>query len=877
MLEPEVFFFGSFRLDTGERRLERDGMQVPLPPKAFDLLVALVRRDGRLVRKEELLAEVWADTVVVESNLTQTVWLLRRVLGQEQGGPGYIETVPKAGYRFAGPVVHQAPQEAPQEPAPASGGQSRQRAVGLALLAVVAVCASLLLALARWSTRQAAQTESGTPSVRRAVAALAFGNLSRDSGQAWISAALAELLGAEMAASGELRLVPGDVVARAESELPAGAPEARRREQLATSLAADLLVSGTYLVVGDGAARQMRLDARLFEASSGVVLASCNASAPEAELLRLVAECGARLRRGAGLAPLRGEEERAWLAAQPSDAEARRLYFEGVRALRAYEPFGARTALEAAIAREPGFPLSHAALATVWNSLGYDARAEEEARRAMELSGALPRSARLWVEAAYFFQARRWDEAIRTLQALSTFYPDQVEYGLRLASALSFAGRGAEALAEIDRLRALPEPLGSDPRILIGEAEAADAVGDLERCAAASTAAAEEARRRGARRLLAGALAFRASARDGLGQAEGAWADHRESLTLSEALGDRYGMARELHNMSHTLTRRGDYAEAEAMVRRALALTGETGNRRAASAALGTLAGLARRRGDTAGAIDLYRQGLAVKRQIGDRAGEGVLLHNLGNAHYDLGHLAAAERFYRESLALRRSTGQMTGMANALASLALVQTQRGNPEAAGRSAEESLRLARRTEQPEWIAVALATRAEVARSRGDLARAAADCEEALRVCRQADLSDMAAEVLALRAAVRETAGETEAAARDASEAATAFRRAGRGSAEADARALRVRCLARSGRLAEAGAELDLTRQASAAGTSFSSRLNQDLAAADLAAASGREAEARSLLAGLLARAERAGWQRRAREVRLRLDRLAKRQN
>jgi Tol biopolymer transport system component/DNA-binding winged helix-turn-helix (wHTH) protein len=92
-----LYVFGPYRLDAHERQLLRNGEPVPLPPRAFDLLLALVARAGSLATKDELLSEVWAGTFVEEVNLSYTVSLLRKALGEE----GYIETVPKSGYRFA--------------------------------------------------------------------------------------------------------------------------------------------------------------------------------------------------------------------------------------------------------------------------------------------------------------------------------------------------------------------------------------------------------------------------------------------------------------------------------------------------------------------------------------------------------------------------------------------------------------------------------------------------------------------------------------------------------------------------------------------------------------------------------------------------------
>lgn len=96
--------FGAFRLDPAESQLLRDGVNVPLTPKVFEVLVALVERNGHLVEKEELLALVWPDAFIEEANLARCVHTLRKALGEGPGGHRYIETVPKRGYRFNGEV-----------------------------------------------------------------------------------------------------------------------------------------------------------------------------------------------------------------------------------------------------------------------------------------------------------------------------------------------------------------------------------------------------------------------------------------------------------------------------------------------------------------------------------------------------------------------------------------------------------------------------------------------------------------------------------------------------------------------------------------------------------------------------------------------------
>ncbi len=99
-----LYEFGPFRLDTADRLLLRDGNPVQLPPKAFEMLVLLIERSGRLVEKDELMKALWPNSFVEEANLNHHVWTLRKSLGEGQNGHRYIETVPKRGYRFTTPV-----------------------------------------------------------------------------------------------------------------------------------------------------------------------------------------------------------------------------------------------------------------------------------------------------------------------------------------------------------------------------------------------------------------------------------------------------------------------------------------------------------------------------------------------------------------------------------------------------------------------------------------------------------------------------------------------------------------------------------------------------------------------------------------------------
>jgi Tol biopolymer transport system component len=101
MIETKGFYeFGPFRIDPAERLVIREGVVVPLPPKAFDTLLLLVRNSGRILSKEELMKAIWPDTFVEEASLAQSISVLRRALGEAAGERQYIETIPRRGYRF---------------------------------------------------------------------------------------------------------------------------------------------------------------------------------------------------------------------------------------------------------------------------------------------------------------------------------------------------------------------------------------------------------------------------------------------------------------------------------------------------------------------------------------------------------------------------------------------------------------------------------------------------------------------------------------------------------------------------------------------------------------------------------------------------------
>lgn len=96
--------FGSFRLYPATNQLLSDGQSVSLPPKVFETLLILVQRSGQVVDKGEFMKILWPNAFVEESNLSQNIFTLRKILGTRTDGKQYVQTVPKRGYRFISDV-----------------------------------------------------------------------------------------------------------------------------------------------------------------------------------------------------------------------------------------------------------------------------------------------------------------------------------------------------------------------------------------------------------------------------------------------------------------------------------------------------------------------------------------------------------------------------------------------------------------------------------------------------------------------------------------------------------------------------------------------------------------------------------------------------
>ena len=709
MVTGELPFRGENPLSTAARRLT----EAPPPPTKFvpDLdprWEAVILRC--LARQPELRFPDVSAAI--------------RGLEERPGGEVVAPTVPAPAAVEAAAVDVPTPSAAPALPR----GARRQRALAALLLVGLAVA----VAWSVWRVRALrSRVELGTPvAARRAVAVFGLRNLSGRAEAAWLSTAFAEMLGTELARSRELRVVPGDSVAKALVELELAGSDAmdgEARARLWRRLGADYLVLGTYTALPEGGA--LRLDLRLEDARSSETRASFGESGSEAQLFELVARAGEALR---GALDAGGAEAST---RRPSSPESARLYSEGLDALRRFDAQGASELLERAVAADPGNALARSALASAWTTLGYRTRAEQESRRARELAGDLPVEERTVVEARYFETTGEWASAAELWQKLWTAYPDTLAYGLRVASARAQAGQPEVALAAALALRNLPPPDGEDPRIDLAEATAAGALGDARRQAEAAGRAAERATAQGARLLAAEALVARAWALRNLGQSGEARAAGERARALYEQTGDRAGAAEADAALGGILLDAGDAAGARRTYERALATSRQLGDRGGEARALNNLAVLARGRGELESARADYERLAATAAEAGDRIGGAFAANNLAAVLADLGEFEEAATRAQAALEVWRASGEKGGMAAALANLGAVRRRQGDLGGAERAWQESLALRRETGQRPGEAAALNGLAQTLLERGDLAAAGERFGEAARIARE----------------------------------------------------------------------------------------------------------------------------------------------
>jgi eukaryotic-like serine/threonine-protein kinase len=733
------------------------------------VLACLLDHAGLVVDRADLVQLLWPEESHgdFDHRLNKAVNKLRFVLGDDSTDPCFIQTLSRRGYRFIAefrivePVVtaSQALENAVPDPraplaeflpevmsedvstSPASKGWRWTPFTSkTAALLAIAVCLLTIFGVEVWSASRA--------KARPSIAVLSFRNLSGASSDAWLSTALSDWLTTDLSAGDQLRTIPLENIARAGMDLGFSNDDLLTHDTLSAirkNLGADLVVSGSYATVPGTPGAVCRLDVRLQDTRNGGVVQSFMVSGAESEVLQLASNAGLKLRSVLGLPALSGEALGLVRDALPGNPDAARLYAEGVAALRAFDAVEASALLMQASSIEPQHMPTHAALAAAWTALGYDARATAEANIAYQGSENLPQEQKLLMEGLLHEMTKKWEAAAAVYGTLFHLYPDNIEYGLRLANAQVRAGKGLLALSTVEAMRRLPDPMKEDPRIDLMESSAAASISDYGRELQSAMQAEDKARKLGAKLLVAYAELQIGSAQRSFGKLPEALELWRQARETFESAGDRRGIANAFNNEGALLWQKGDGPSAKAAFQESISTSSTTGDKASLAFALSRLGIVDMYSGDPATARLLFHQALEIYRQVEDVQEQGYITSLLGDELMQRDQMAEAKKVYEESLALSRAVNDRRRIAGRLMDVGIIDTVQGDLETATELLEESLSIYRELGEKNRVALVQNRLSMVMLWQGKTSQAASTMERSLTMAREVGEANVVAEM------------------------------------------------------------------------------------------------------------------------------------
>jgi eukaryotic-like serine/threonine-protein kinase len=725
----DVYQFGPYRLDTRRRNLWRGEQLVPLSGRGFETLSAIASRLGSPVDKYELLREIWPENSRIhESNVTTQVRALRKLLGKDGSGQDYIRNIAGQGYFIPAVKRIQLDDLGSQTSSPdaSSVGIGRFRLTSTWLIGATSVAVVLLSLFLIWRSYK-------PRTVRLSVAVLPFqAHPDNPEARSW-SALLSEMIRTELGASKNLRIISGEDITRAVVNLQLPNEDGLRKETLTRI---HNFLDNDYVVVGSltrlDQPSQIRLDIKWEDTRTGEILGSESASGSEASVFDLVARCGAQLRMRFGLNEPPPGDIAVLRTGFPTNLDAARSYVEGLARLRAFDPLKARDDLEISAKLDPNSAVIHAALAEAWSALGYEVRAKLASKRAFELSHHLSRENQLSIEGRYREFASEWVRAVEVNYALSTYYPDDVEYRLRLARSQIAGGKAHEVPATIIEMRRLPAPYRDDPRIDMVEAEVSENRGDFQKELEAAQSAIQKAQRRGNRWLVARAQLKACWALDYLGQREKAQHLAEGAGRVLEELGDKGGAALATKNIADVLDDGGNHASAIPVYEKAIAEFREVGSQTGIAVTLSNMAYALKDLGDLNQAKLRFEDSARICREIGDKGREAQALNGSAGVLWRQGQLSDAQKTYEEALTRFHESDQQDRAATVVNNLAGVLQDQGRLMEAQKRFEEALAIAKDKRDQTAIARTEGNLGELFLLRGELIEAQKSFEQQLAI-------------------------------------------------------------------------------------------------------------------------------------------------
>ena len=486
----QLYEFGSFRIEPDEHRLTREGSPLPLAPKAFDLLLYLVQNGGRLLTKEEILHAVWPDSFVEEANLTVTVSVVRKVLGEREGQLRYIETVPTKGYRFIASVKEgraerilavagEAPGglsalpppdvSDPDAPATAAAGEREagirahdSPAVSAAPLvpskairswlpaSILLVVLSLLVGV--YLIRREVKPLMPPAASQRTLAILPLRNLKQSAADDYLSFSLADAVITELAPVGSLTVRPSSAVEKYKEQTI----DVRK---VAADLQVDTLLTGTFIHEGD----DLRITYQLVDVKTEKILGRDLIDLKYDKLMAVQDIVAQRVIQGLALGL--PQVEAAQRPAAPKDPLAYEYFLRGVDRMGSHDFPIAVQMLEKSTQIDPNYAPAWAYLGQSYNSTAsFQFGGKEHYEKAKNAFGRALALQPKQVEARIFLanfliDTGEVEKAVPQLRDAQKDNPSNASLYWELGYAYRFAGMLKQSLEECQHARQI------DPKV----------------------------------------------------------------------------------------------------------------------------------------------------------------------------------------------------------------------------------------------------------------------------------------------------------------------------------------------------------------------------------------------------------------------------
>ena len=482
--------FGDFRLDSEPPSLWRDESLVPLPPKALEMLLLLVRQREIIVSREELLETVWRDTFVEDGNINYTVSLLRKTLDKDNKGR-FIQTVPKRGYRFVADVLEVSANGHAENavrnvevaiPTEELKPKIRWHSIGIVLLGVLFVTGFVT-----WRSLDHGKKLSTTAVTNRnirTVAVLPLKTLAEDDASKSLSLGLTDSLISRLGSLNRFSVRPLSSV-RDYAEVD------QDPLKFGETLKVDVILEGTLQQIDN----RLRANVRLWDLRDGAQLWQGSFDSTEADFFNLQDAVATGAMRWL-LSELLEKDRELLTRRYTNNPEAFRTYVRGRAILDAKNPDNFEKAVDEfqkAVALDPTFALAYAGLADASTRQGFNtsgasqeefyARSKALAEKALDLDPETPEAyaALGTVKRIYDWD---WAGAEGDFRRAIELNPNYARAHLGYALLLSCLGRSDEALVEIKRAMEI-DPLSQDVKsgyltILEGRGQYAEALAQAQ-------------------------------------------------------------------------------------------------------------------------------------------------------------------------------------------------------------------------------------------------------------------------------------------------------------------------------------------------------------------------------------------------------------